>query len=51
MQHETPQAVEGSKVNIKSKMTLYVQIGTTIVKQHTFYVVQKLVVPYNKKQW
>ena len=46
MQHETPQAVEGSKVNIKGKMTLNVQIGTTMVKQHTFYVVQGLVVPY-----
>ena len=46
MQNETPQAVEGSNVNCKGKMTLNVQIGTTVVKQHTFYVVQGLVVPY-----
>ncbi len=41
-----PRAVEGSKVNCKGKMTLNVQIGTTVVKQHTFFVVQGLVVPF-----
>ena len=46
MRNDTPQAVEGSKVNCKGKITLNVQIGTTMVKQHTFYVVQGLVVPY-----
>ena len=39
MANETPQAVEGSQVYCRSKMTLNVQIGNTIVKQHTFYVV------------
>ena len=46
MLNDTPQAVEGSKVNCKGKMVLNVKIGTTLVKQHTFYVVQGLVVPY-----
>ena len=46
MQNETPQAVQGSKVNCKGKMTLNVQIRTTVMKQHIFYVVQGLVVPY-----
>lgn len=38
MQNETPQAVEGSKVNCKGKMSLTVKIGSTMVKQHTIYV-------------
>ena len=46
MPKETSQAVEGSKVYCRGKLTLNVQIGNTMVKQHTFYVVHGLVVPY-----
>lgn len=44
--HTKPCAVEGSEIQFKGKVHLDVRVGGIVVHQHTFYVVDKLVVPY-----
>lgn len=44
--HKKPCAVDGSEIQFKGKVHLDVRVGGMIVHQHTFYVVDKMVVQY-----